>query len=147
MAKRVLTRQEVCRRMHISPTLLRQMFREHAGVLGPLGSEGIALPTVEKLAQLLELRSRGGSRDRVKVAAEGSVALEAPSEESLLQAELRAIAVSLTEAEERRASDRDRLLMALIRTQQEITQLRYDLCEHVSRRGRRAGLLRRLMGR
>lgn len=147
MAKRVLTRQEVCRRMHISPTLLRQMFREHASVLGPLGSEGIALPTVEKLSQLLALRVRGSGRERVEIMAEGSVALDAPAEESLLQTELRAIAMSLTEAEDHRAADRDRLLMALIRTQQEITQLRYDLCEHVSRRSRRGGILRRLLGR
>lgn len=63
-----------------------------------------------------------------------------------LMAHLDHLARALNRSEERRARDRDRLLTALMRTQQEIQQLRYELIGQRSRRQRKRGFLVRLLG-
>lgn len=63
-----------------------------------------------------------------------------------LSSHLEHLAKALNRSEERRARDRDRLLTALMRTQQEIQQLRYELVGQRSRRQRKKGLLVRLLG-
>ncbi|HHY39053.1 MAG TPA: hypothetical protein GX507_09035 [Clostridia bacterium] len=63
-----------------------------------------------------------------------------------LIAHLEHLARALNRSEERRARDRDRLMTALMRTQQEIQQLRYELVGQRSRRQRKRGFLVRLLG-
>lgn len=63
-----------------------------------------------------------------------------------LAAHLEHLAKALNRSEERRARDRDRLMTALMRTQQEIQQLRYELIGQRSRRQRKRGFLVRLLG-
>lgn len=69
------------------------------------------------------------------------------AEYARLTAELESFAKELRRSEERRAEDRDKLLTALMRTHQEIQQLKYEISLARSRRDRKQrGLLRWLLG-
>lgn len=59
---------------------------------------------------------------------------------------LHTLSTVIEKAEERREQDRDRLLTALMRTQQEISHLRYELAAKTGRKSRKQGLLQRLLG-
>jgi DNA-binding transcriptional MerR regulator len=63
-----------------------------------------------------------------------------------LLAQLDRLHAELQRSEARRVEDRDRLMMALVRTQQEIQHLRYELSAARSRKERRRGFWARLFG-
>lgn len=66
--------------------------------------------------------------------------------QSLLR-QIESLTHELSRSEEKRSEDRDRLLTALMRTQQEIQHLRFELVAHCSRKDRKkSGLWSKLFG-
>lgn len=65
----------------------------------------------------------------------------------LLIEKIEQLAEQVARSEEKRIDDRDRLLMALVRTQQEVQQLRYELLARSRRERKRRGFWARLFGR
>jgi hypothetical protein len=112
-------------------------------------------------SQLLATRRRG---EAVPLAADGPPATEAqaageaaaaqeavepgsaPAPEGPIAAELQRLHQTLSESAERERKDRDRMLTALMRTQQEVAHLREELGTYRSRRQRKRGLMRWFRG-
>lgn len=124
------------------------------------------------LREAVALRNAGMSRDeirdRLRALAEAAAGLavvpgyqgpggsgqlvryvdRATARDLLLIEKIEHLSEQLARSEQKRAEDRDRLLMALMRTQQEIQQLRYELVARSTRRDRkRRGFWARLFGR
>jgi hypothetical protein len=127
------SRQEALERLNITPRTFRQMLEEYAEVLGPAPGDRIPAQLVEILATIQALRSRGIARDEIVAA----LASEPVRPEDDIRAKLDDIAAALVRAEERRLADHDRLLTALMRTQQELAHLRGELLLTRSRKDRR----------
>lgn len=133
----VITKNELLATLQIAPNTLRRILREYGSVL-QVGEGGEvppeALPTLQKI---LQLRAEGRRRREILAELTGS----APSADWL--AKLESIERHLMRAEAMRLEDRDRLLTALMRTQQELAHLREELLLVRSRKDRRRrGLFR-----
>jgi hypothetical protein len=147
-----LSREEACRTLGITPSRLRALWSDFGPVLG--GGElprRLSPETVERLKVADRLLAQGRDRDQVlAVLAGGATWAEVASarEEEDLHALLADIRERLRENEQRRAQDHDRLLMTLVRTQQELSHLRYEVAASVPRRERRRrqGFWARLFG-
>ena len=158
---------EACESLQIPPRTFRQLMADFAGLVeGPRPSgEGnlqeISEASVERLRRILELRARGFANEKIReelfpeaappveavaeVAVAGSPAEPAVAaggrdplhrQAELLQG-LERLSNELERSEEKRVEDRDRLLTALMRTQQEIQHLRFELVSQASRRERK----------
>ena len=145
------TLAESCRILDVRPEVLRRLLEEFAGGLPPLIEAGDerrlprqALPLLVKIVQL-----RNGGTPEAEIlraldeTAAGSrapalgPAPATPPEEQLL-ARFAALQEEMQRTEERRAEDRDRLLTAMMRTNRELQQLRFELGRQ-PRRARRRG--------
>ncbi|MCL5045969.1 MAG: hypothetical protein M1598_04130 [Actinobacteria bacterium] len=152
---------EACEQLGITPRSFRQIMVEFAEVLeGPSDDDAsgqISGSTLRKLELIARLRNEGRDSGEIieQVKSLGSEE-ENPSanhEEELLRKQgvllerLDQLTRELSRSEERRVEDRDRMLTALMRTQQEIQHLRYELAAQTSRRARKPkGFLQRLFG-
>lgn len=140
-AQQTVTREEACRELGVSPRTFRTLWQEYASYLGQ-----------QRVPRELDSRQYGLLRVAQRLRAEGRTAEEigavlsaahpaqleqAQAQEQTLLQRLDEIAQRLSESEERRTEDRDRLLMALVRTQQEIGHLRGELASVTPRRARR----------
>lgn len=71
---------------------------------------------------------------------------ELAQRQAALLSRLERLTQELARSEEKRVEDRDRMLTALMRTQQEIQHLRYELATRASRKDRKKGFFSRLFG-
>jgi len=100
---------------------------------------------VEAIAIILKMRAEGASNEQVREALSSEAGSMSASERVDLT--LEKLARELAQTEKRRAEDRDRLLTALMRTHQEVRQLRNELAAQSSRRSRKKeSFLSRLFG-
>lgn len=164
-------RLELARRLRLPPRTVRRLIREYGDWLSaPSGPRFTALDLARlQIAARLELAGRPRAaieealattrpQDRpdawpVNAAPEEShEAVQAEREvaasavEPLLQSELARLREVIEQGAERQHADRDRVLMALMRTQQEVSHLRSELLTYRSRSDRRKGVIRRLFG-
>lgn len=144
-----ITRVEALRQLRIGPKLFRQMTEDYRAYLGPLPMGGVTPEQMARLGTILELRAEGRAREEIVARLEAAPALdvggaattEDPSDP------LVALRQEIRRAEERQAEDRDRLLTALIRTQQELAHLRQEMVASKSRRDRKKnGFFARFFG-
>lgn len=137
----------------------------------PIGKKRVSEWSFRLLREAAVLRSAGLSReeirDRLRALGEAAAGLalvpgydqgggtpqwglryvdRATARDLLLIQKIEQLAEQLTRAEERRAEDRDRFLMAIMRTQQEVQQLRYELVARGRRQRKRRSWWERLLG-
>jgi hypothetical protein len=139
-----LSREEACRQLGMSPAAFRRLWREYAPYLG---HDKPPRELDHRLLGLMRVAHRltGEGRPAHEIAAVLTAAVGAAPEVAVAEApsvieRLDTIAQRLDQSEERRHEDRDRLLMALLRTQQEIGHLRGELAAVTPRRNRRPAL-------
>lgn len=133
-----IDREQACRVLNTTPRVLRQLWTEYAPLLG-----GERLPRqfdreqVRRIGRLLAMRAQGVPQEEVAAA----LAPEQPPGARAVATELRerldSIAHSLSHNEARRLAEHDRVVTALMRTQQELSHLRYELASATPRRERR----------
>lgn len=136
-------REQACRRLNTTPRALREVWTRFAPVLG---EERLPRQLDERQLHLvgraLEWTAEGRADDEVAAA----LALEATGGEPTLALELRerleAIASTINHNEHRRAAEHDRVVTALMRTQQELSHLRYEIAAATPRREHRRPLWR-----
>lgn len=139
-----------CERLGIAPHTFRQILFEYSDVIGDEGDESQTLTedAFIRLQRVLALRNGGATPEQIR-----AVFLPAPTDDELeptslaipdsplpddpLMARLEELTRELRLSEERRREDRDRVLLAIIRAQQEIEHLRYELAATSSRRDRK----------
>lgn len=141
--REIVTRVEALRLLRIGPRLFRQLSEEYREELGPYPLGGITLGQLEILKRIIRLRADGRGRPEIKATIRPEEAF-LPASRKLPEGQdpdkmIGSLMDELQKAEERRAEDRDRLLTALIRTQQEIAHLRQELAATKSRRDRKKG--------
>jgi hypothetical protein len=124
--RETFTREEACKELGISPSMFRRLWREYGTYLGQ-----------ERPPRDLDARTLGLIRVAHRLRLEGRTPEEIGGPVQELLGRLEEINRRLAESEERRGEDRDRLLMALLRTQQEIGHLRGELAAVTPRRSRR----------
>jgi len=148
-----VTLGQACAVVGVSPYVLRRLLEEFADLLpSPIavaGERRLNGAVMGVLGQLVRWRGEGLSPQEIRVrlgdlqatssSAEG--APSAPAEP--LRLALDALREELQRTEHRQAEDRDRLLTLLMRTNQELQQLRHELAMR-PRRDRRRGLWDRL---
>ncbi|MEW6398350.1 MAG: hypothetical protein AB1503_04165, partial [Bacillota bacterium] len=127
----------------------------------PAGKRRLSEWSFRLLREAVTLRNAGMSReeirDRLRALAEAAVGLavvpgyqgpggsghlvryvdRATARDLLLIEKVEQLSEQLARSEQKRVEDRDRLLVALLRTQQEIQQLRYELVARGTRRDRK----------
>ncbi len=150
-----VSREEACRLLGLSPKNLRNLWLRYAALLGSeKPPRRLTLPLLDMLRQISTLRSQGRSEPEILVALAAGPAsgMESVPETAAFQQiqgveeRLEEIAQRLAVNEARRAHDHDRLVTSLMRTQQELNHLRYEVAASVPRRERRAGFMARVFG-
>lgn len=152
-----LTLGEACEALGVPPSTFRQLIAEFEDLLdddqddeGDVATLGPA--SMERLREIVQWRNQGVPAEEIRARLQGApaaaaVAPDADAHEKLLLQQLQRLDRALQRSEEQRIEDRDRMLTAMMRTQQEIQQLRYTLAANSSRRDRKKkGLFRRLFG-
>lgn len=142
MAKET-SRAEACRLLGVSPSTFRRLLEDYRDLL-PGDAAHLNSETLRRLKLIERMRAKGLEAEAIgqalKEMADGPAAEEETKVE--MATSIATLKQELHAAEERRVADRDQLLTALMRTQQEVTHLRYELVAHASRRDRRRrGLL------
>ncbi len=175
MSERTIGRAELVRQLGVSPRLVRELLRQYHGWLSqPDSGRFTALdlarlqiaargrvsgrPAEEIENQLVATRRRGegspraalDTSQRADAAGEAAAAQEAceppAPQEGPIAIELQRLHQTIAEGAERERRDRDRMLTALMRTQQEVAHLRQELGTYRSRRQRKRGLMRWFRG-
>lgn len=142
----VIARVEVLRELRIGPRLFRQLTEDYRSYLGPLPMGGVTSGQLATLKRVLAMRGDGRSKDEILAELEAAPG-QAEAELDMAQDPLVALRQELAKAEARHAEDRDRILTALIRTQQELSHLRQEFAASKSRRDRKKrGFFARLFG-
>lgn len=168
-ARKHLSFGEACERLGLPPRTFRGIVEEYSGLLGLREDSGDSLPEegVKTLERIVEWRSAGLGPDEIGRLLEQTVGSDAPPcsprvsngflarvpshrERALLEQALpdriERLVKTIQQCEVKRLEDRDLLLTALMRVQQEIRMLRFEL-RGGSRRQRRRGFWSRLFGR
>lgn len=145
-----LSREEACRVLGLSPSSLRTLWHRYAAVLGSeKPPRRFTQGVLEMLRRISTMRAQGKTEGEVLVALMAPEAgLEAAATEQIqgVEERLEEIARRLAQNESRRAHDHDRLVTGLMRTQQELNHLRYEVAATVPRRERRASFITRVFG-
>jgi len=176
MSERTIGRAELVRQLGVSPSLVRELLRQYHGWLSQPESGRFTALDLARLqiaargrlagrkaqeieSQLIATRGHGetpspglstavpavaGSADEAAAAQEAATAIAAA--ESPIAAELQRLHRTIAESAERERRDRDRMLTALMRTQQEVSHLRQELGTYRSRSQRKRGFMRWLRG-
>ncbi len=171
--KENFTAQEACVLLGIGPPTFRRLLQEFSAAVSTRREDGLLLVPrgdVARLRRILLLRGRGLAKEEILSALpeqeveerppglgeDGSV-LEEQAEPTVPVANgamreiadhLEHLAVGIGRQEERRLEERDRILTTLLRTQQEIQQLRRELAVAIPRRARhRKSLWARIFGK
>ncbi len=142
-----------CELLGLTPHVLRRLLDDFEDVLPPVradgGERGLAPGAMPILAAIAGWRAAGMAHEEVHHRAQmmatqgGAPAAESGSER--LVAEIARVHAELLRSEQQRGEDRDRLLTALMRTQQELASLRLELTSR-QRSDRRRGFFARLFG-
>ncbi|HHV78217.1 MAG TPA: hypothetical protein GXX40_01145 [Firmicutes bacterium] len=133
----------VCSQLGISPHAFRQLMRDFgAKIMNPEDEArgpglDLAPDEVERLRTVMELRKQGVSDSEIIRRLEHPDESSKSSYSDILVLKLEEIKRHLKESDEKRTEERDRLLTALVRTNQELQQLRYQLMKPLSRKARR----------
>ena len=176
MSERTIGRAELVRQLGVSPRLVRELLRQYHGWLSQPESGRFTALDLARLqiaargrvggrtaaeieSLLLATRRRGEelppqadhertalvqSRGEAAAAKEPDLSLAAAP--SPVAAELARLNQTIAESAERERRDRDRMLTALMRTQQEVSHLRQELGTYRSRSQRKRGFMRWLRG-
>lgn len=176
MAERTIGRAELVRQLGVSPRLVRELLRQYHGWLSQPESGRFTALDLARLqiaargrtagrtaaeieSQLIATRRDGEALGPRIVAEETAVAATTgeaaatkeaeaslPSVQGPIVAELARLHQTIAESAERERKDRDRMLTALMRTQQEVSHLRQEIGTYRSRKERRRGFMRWLRG-
>ncbi|MGE5560294.1 MAG: hypothetical protein ACM3XN_04460 [Chloroflexota bacterium] len=140
---------DCCERLGIAPHTFRQILFEYSDIIGEEGDESQTLSgeSFDRLQRVLALRNGGATPEQIRAVFLPATTAEpivpslmlpdAALPEDPLLARLEELTRELRLSEERRREDRDRVLMAMVRAQQEIEHLRYELAATASRRDRK----------
>ncbi len=141
-----------CEVLGLTPHVLRRLLDDFEDVLPPVRAEdrGLAPDAMPVLAAIAGWRAAGMAHEEVHrraqaMAAQGTPALADDATERLV-AEVSRVHAELLRSEQQRGEDRDRMLTALMRTQQELASLRLELAAR-HRRERKRGFWSRWFGR
>ncbi|MDQ7792798.1 MAG: hypothetical protein RDU89_00095 [bacterium] len=152
---RFFSLQEICVLLNIAPKTFRQLLREYGEFLEwelPDTAEpprGLPGEVFDRLRTIVTLRAKGDSDESIRraltVASTGTeapgvplrVAEEKDVANSVVVALLREIGEDVKRVEDRWQEEREKILTALIRVQQELQTLRYELSTQSSRRSRK----------
>lgn len=153
---------QACAALSLSAYVLRRLLDDFEDVLPPLvegrGERLVPASALEILTALATWRAEGLDADELRRRAlemRGAAAGDLPPTEAeaegdpvaqRLVEQVARLEEAISRQDERQAEDRDRLLTALMRTNQELQSLRYDLAAGRARRERRKGLWGRLFG-
>ena len=152
-----LTLGEACEALGLPPSTFRQIIAEFNDLLEEPEEAGDVVVTIspanlERLRAISQWRNEGVPAGEIRqrlagAGAEAAATAELANAEQLLLKQLESVRRALERSEERRVEDRDRMLTAMMRTQQEIQHLRYSIVANSSRRDRKKkGLFGRLFG-
>ncbi|MEW6082050.1 MAG: hypothetical protein AB1576_09815 [Bacillota bacterium] len=167
-ARRHVSLGEACERLGLGPKTFRNMVDEYREVLGLSAEEDQGLPEerVETLERIVEWRSSGLGPEEIGRLLEETMPSQAPPRssqtserllarvpshreralmEQSLPERLERLVKAIGQSESKRLEDRDLMLTAMMRIQQEVRMLRYEL-RGGTRRERRRGFWSRLFG-
>lgn len=150
-----LTYQECCDRLNIALHTLRQILFEYSELIGDEDDDGQRLcpEAFDRLRRVVALSDGGADREQIRAVMAPVSA--APSGSDLVLRDLslaelgddfpddpvlerlERLTRQLEQSELRQRDERDRVLLALIRAQQEIEHLRYEVAAAGSRRDRK----------
>ncbi|MHB9146207.1 MAG: hypothetical protein ACYC5Y_12830 [Symbiobacteriia bacterium] len=149
-----LTLGEACEAIGVPPSTFRQILADFKDLVedGHQDEDVATLSPlqVEQLRAVNQWRGEGVSASEIRLRLQGAhseiaAATATLSPEEILLQQMEGVQKALERSEQRRVEDRDRMLTALMRTQQEIQRLSYSLAANSSRRDRkRTGLFGRL---
>lgn len=147
-------REEACRILGLSPSSLRTLWHRYAAVLGSeKPPRRLSASAMDMLRRISELRTQGRTEGEILAALAIGTAASGVQEAAATAEHIQGVEERLTEIaqrlamnESRRAHDHDRLVTSLMRTQQELNHLRYEVAAAVPRRERRGGLMTRVFG-
>ena len=162
---RFFSLQEICVLLNIAPRTFRQIFEDYADVLqwqpaeGADLAQGLPASAFDRLRTIVELRGKGEDEAGIRRALSsqpspppGASLRSLPADdpdvaESVVVALLRDIGEQLQAARDQWVEEREKILTSLIRVQQELQSLRYEIASQRSRRSRkRKGLWGRIAG-
>jgi len=162
---RFFSLQEICVLLNIAPRTFRQLFENYADLLewqpaeGCDLAQGLPATAFDRLRTIVELRGKGEDEAGIRRALSNPASLApAPRRgsppddgsdvaESVVVALLRDIGEQLQAARDQWGEEREKILTSLIRVQQELQSLRYEVATQESRRSRkRKGLWGRIAG-
>jgi len=131
-------REEACRVLNTTPRALRALWSTYGSQLGaPSLPRSLDARQVRLLQRAQAMVLGGRASDEVAAA----LALDEVDEElpgvGELEAKLDEIASTIHHSEAQRMADHDRVLTALMRTQQELNRLRYEVAAAAPRKERR----------
>jgi uncharacterized membrane protein YccC len=149
-----LTYQECCDRLNIALHTLRQMLFEYSEIIGEEGSDEQRLSRegFDRLRRIVALSEGGADREQIRAVlapantapsavapAASPTGLEALTEypDDPVLERLDRLTRQLELSEARQREERDRVLLALIRAQQEIEHLRYEVAAASTRKDRK----------
>lgn len=144
-----LTAEQACQQLNLSPATFRQLLREYRDVLPPPDpgdGRRFTRQELRRLATIARLRAEGAEPDAIRAVllAGGETDARVPPDAAADQPPVWRAALdrldrleeSLRAADRRWREDRDRLVMLLLRVQQEVQGLRYELGARGGRRSR-----------
>lgn len=151
-----LTLGEACEALGLPPSTFRQIIAEFEDLLDEgdedEGDVATVSPAVmQRLRSIVQWRNQGVPSQEIRARLAGtpvaaSAATETLDAERLLLEQLERLNRELQKSEERRVEDRDRMLTAMMRTQQEIQHLRYSLTLSSRKDRKKRGFFSRLFG-
>lgn len=147
-----MTRQEACRVLQVGPKMFRRLCEEFAQEIPIAPGQGVSMIAMERIRLILRLREEGVATQEIRTRLEvnqGSmeVAASQSAPQHVLVSEISNLSAALHRSEKIRLEERDKILTALMRTQQEISSLRHELTVNRestgSRQDRKKGILTR----
>lgn len=144
-----LTAEQACQQLNLAPATLRQLLREYRDVLPTPEADGayrLSPADVRRLATIARLRAEGWDPAAIRAAllaggeSEARVPADASADHPMVWRaaleRLDRLAEALAAMDRRWREDRDRLVMMILRLQQEVQALRYELAAAGGRRPR-----------
>lgn len=151
-----LTLGEACEALGLPPSTFRQIIAEFEDLLDEGDEDDGDVATLSpavmgRLRSIVQWRNQGVPAQEIRARLAGApaaatAAAEAVDAERLLLEQLERLNRELQKSEERRVEDRDRMLTAMMRTQQEIQHLRYSLTLSSRKDRKKKGFFSRLFG-
>lgn len=145
-----VTAEQACQQLNLSPHTLRHLVREFRDVFTHPPEQHAFLLTpgdLRRLATIARLRAEGADGPTIRAAllagsdapgaaVEPDARVDQPAVWTLALERLERLDESLRAFERRWRDDRDRIVLLLVRLQQELQLLRYELAAQAGRRSR-----------